>query len=51
VTSRHKRASSRLKSVRPGADHLHMETTLQVLAWAGVIAGAAVVAALLVVLL
>ena len=35
-----------LKSVRAGADHLQMESTLQVLAWAGVVAAAAVTAAL-----
>jgi hypothetical protein len=40
-----------LKSVRPEADHLPMGTTLQLLTWAGVIAAAAVLAALVVVLL
>jgi hypothetical protein len=36
------------KAVRPGADHPRMETTLHVLAWAGVVAAAAVTAALVV---
>jgi hypothetical protein len=42
---------SALKSIRLTADHFPMETTLQVLAWAGAVAFAAVVAALLVALL
>jgi hypothetical protein len=39
---------SDLKSVRPEADHSRMETTLQVLAWVGVVAAAAVTGALVV---